>query len=304
MPIKIPNSLPATVTLEEENIFFMTEERALHQDIRPLRILILNLMPTKIETETQLLRLLSNTPLQVEIELMQMASHTSKNTSPEHLLKFYSVFDDLCDQRFDGMIVTGAPVELLPYDEVHYWNELQKILKWAETHVYSVFHICWAALAGLQYHYGINKVALPEKLSGVYEHRLNSLLHPVVRGFDDFFYAPHSRYCGIDEHQIEKSNALDVLAYSEQAGPYMIADRSCRNLFVLGHPEYSRMTLAKEYERDIARNLNPAIPVNYFKDNLPENGPTFKWKSHANLLFANWLNHIVYQHTPYDLSTL
>lgn len=304
MPIKIPNDLPATVTLEAENVFFMTEARALRQDIRPLRILILNLMPTKIETETQLLRLLGNTPLQVEIELMQMASHVSKNTSKEHLLKFYKVFDELKEQRFDGMIVTGAPVEQLPFSEVHYWNELQNILKWAETHIYSVLYICWAALAGLQYHYGISKFSLPKKLSGIYAHRVTSLLHPVTRGFDDVFYAPHSRYSGLDERQIEKTAALDVLAYSDQAGPYLIADRSCRSLFITGHPEYSRMTLAEEYTRDIARNLNPAIPVNYFKDDNPGNGPAFQWKSHANLLFANWLNHIVYQHTPYDLSTL
>ncbi len=304
MPIKIPNDLPATITLEQENIFFMTEERALRQDIRPLRILILNLMPTKIETETQLLRLLSNTPLQVEIELMQMASHTSKNTSKEHLLKFYKVFDDLRDQRFDGLIITGAPVEQLEFDEVNYWNELRQILKWAETHVYSVLYICWAALAGLQYHYGINKYALPKKLSGVYEHKLASLLHPVTRGFDDTFFAPHSRYSGVDERQIESTPELDVLAYSKEAGPYIIADRSCRNLFITGHPEYSRMTLQGEYTRDIGRNLNPEIPANYFLDNDPDKGPTFKWKSHSNLLFANWLNHIVYQHTPYDLSTL
>lgn len=304
MPIKIPNDLPATITLEKENVFFMTEDRALRQDIRPLRILILNLMPTKIETETQLLRLLGNTPLQVEIELMQMASHVSKNTSKEHLLKFYKMFDELKEQRFDGMIVTGAPVEQLPFDEVHYWNELQQILKWAETHVYSVLYICWAALAGLQYHYGIGKCSLPKKLSGIFEHRTISLLHPVTRGFDDVFYAPHSRYSGLDERQIEKTAALDVLAYSDLAGPYIIADRSCRNLFVTGHPEYSRMTLADEYTRDIARSLNPALPINYFKDENPANEPIFRWKSHANLLFANWLNHIVYQHTPYDLSTL
>lgn len=304
MPIKIPNDLPATVTLEAENVFFMTEDRAIKQDIRPLQILILNLMPTKIETETQLLRLLGNTPLQVEIELMQMASHVSKTTSKEHLLKFYKVFDELKDQRFDGMIVTGAPVEQLPFAEVHYWNELQKILKWAGTHVYSVLYICWAALAGLQYHYGISKFNLPKKLSGIYTHRVTSLLHPVTRGFDDIFYAPHSRYSGLDERQVEKTAALDVLAYSEQAGPYIIADHGCRNLFVTGHPEYSRMTLANEYTRDVARNLNPAVPVNYFKDGNPENMPIFQWKSHANLLFANWLNHIVYQHTPYDLSTL
>ena len=202
MPIKIPDGLPATITLEKENVFFMTEERALHQDIRPLRILILNIMPTKIETETQLLRLLSNTPLQVEIELMQMASHISKNTSKEHLLKFYKVFDDLKDQRFDGMIITGAPVELLEFEEVNYWNELKEILKWAETHVHSVLYLCWAALAGLKYHYGINKIILPQKLSGIFEHSLTSQLHPVTRGFDDVFYAPHSRYSGVNETEL------------------------------------------------------------------------------------------------------
>ena len=304
MPIKIPDGLPATITLEKENIFFMTEERALHQDIRPLRILILNIMPTKIETETQLLRLLSNTPLQVEIELMQMASHTSKNTSKEHLLKFYKVFDDLKDQRFDGMIITGAPVELLEFEEVNYWNELKEILKWAETHVHSVLYLCWAALAGLKYHYGINKIILPQKLSGIFEHTLTSQLHPVTRGFDDVFYAPHSRYSGVNETELEKVLELDVLAYSKLAGSYIISDRSCRNLFVTGHPEYSHMTLADEYTRDVSRNLNPAIPINYFPDDNPNNKPVFTWKSHANLFFANWLNHIIYQHTPYDLSKL
>ncbi len=303
-PIKIPNDLPATVTLSEENIFYMTEERALRQDIRPLRIVILNLMPTKIETETQLLRLLGNTPLQVEIELMQMASHESKNTSKEHLLKFYKVFDEIKSERFDGLIVTGAPVELLPYEEVNYWNELQRVLKWAETNVYSVLYICWAALAGLYYRFGINKFSLPRKLSGVYPHRVTSLLHPVTRGFDDMFYAPHSRYSGLDEKQLAAVPSLEILAYSDKAGPYIIADKNSRNLFVTGHPEYSRDTLAGEYRRDLARGINPEIPENYFPGDNPAEKPAFTWKAHSNLLFYNWLNHIVYQHTPYDLSEL
>ncbi len=304
MPIKIPDGLPATVTLEKENVFFMTEARALRQDIRPLQILILNLMPDKIATETQLLRLLGNSPLQVEIELMQMATHVSKNTSEEHLLKFYKTFDDVKGRRFDGLIVTGAPVEHLPFGEVNYWEELCSVLTWARGNVYSTLYLCWAALAGLYAHYGIGKTALPAKLSGVYPHKPATLLHPVTRGFDDEFWAPHSRYSGVNEAELSRESGLEVLAYSEQAGPYIIADKGCRNLFVTGHPEYGRDTLAKEYRRDVGRGLSPAVPVNYFEGDGPARPPVFRWKSHANLLFANWLNHIVYQHTPYDLSSL
>lgn len=304
MPIKIPDSLPAARTLESENIFVMTENRAIHQDIRPLKIAIVNIMPTKIDTETQLLRLLSNSPLQVEVELLQMASHVSKNTSAEHLLKFYKTFDDIKHERFDGLIITGAPVEKLEFEEVEYWDELCSIIDWAKTNVYSTLYICWGSQAGLYHKYGLKKVNLPKKLSGIYKHTIGDVLHPLTRGFDDVFYAPHSRYTETPIEEIEKIDELMVLAKSEDAGAYIIADRDARNIYVTGHAEYNRTTLANEYTRDVLKGLNPDVPVNYFKDDNPQNQPKFTWKSHANMLYANWLNHIVYLHTPYDLSEL
>lgn len=304
MPIKIPDSLPAARTLESENVFIMTENRALHQDIRPLKIAIVNIMPTKIDTETQLLRLLGNTPLQVEVELIQMASHVSKNTSAEHLLKFYKTFDDIKSQRFDGLIITGAPVEKLPFTEVEYWDELCEIMDWAETNVYSTLYICWGAQAGLYHHYGLDKRLLPKKLSGVYRHRPLDKRHPLTRGFDDLFFAPHSRYTETPLEAIRSCSELMVLAESDEAGAYIVTDRDCRNIFVTGHAEYSRSTLANEYNRDVLKGIDPDIPVNYFKNNDPSEKPVFTWKSHASMLYANWLNHIVYLHTPYDLSEL
>ncbi len=304
MPIKIPDSLPAARTLESENVFIMTENRALHQDIRPLKIAIVNIMPTKIDTETQLLRLLGNTPLQVEVELIQMASHVSKNTSAEHLLKFYKTFDDIKSQRFDGLIITGAPVEKLPFKEVEYWDELCEIMDWAETNVYSTLYICWGAQAGLYHHYGLDKCLLPKKLSGVYRHRPLDKRHPLTRGFDDLFFAPHSRYTETPLEAISSCSELMVLAESDEAGAYIVTDRDCRNIFVTGHAEYSRSTLANEYNRDVLKGIDPDIPVNYFKNDNPSEKPVFTWKSHASMLYANWLNHIVYLHTPYDLSEL
>lgn len=304
MPIKIPNGLPAAKTLEAENILYMSEDRAMHQDIRPLRIAIVNLMPIKIDTETQLLRLLGNSSLQVETELIQTASHTSKNTPAKHLLTFYKTFDDIKDQRFDGLIITGAPVERMPFEEVNYWPELCRIMEWSKKNVYSTLHICWGAQAGLYYHYGIPKYLLNEKLSGVYLHHPTTLLHPLIRGYDDQFYAPHSRYTEVRAKDIKEVKELDILALSDEAGVYIAADHKCRKIFLTGHCEYSRLTLANEYQRDLAKGINPQIPVNYFPDDDPAQKPVFLWKSHANLLFVNWLNHIVYQHTPYDLSEL
>lgn len=304
MPIKIPNSLPATKILETENIFVMTETRALHQDIRPLKILILNLMPTKIETETQLLRLLGNTPLQIEIELLQTATHKAKNVSKEHLLTFYKTYDQIKDLRFDGLIVTGAPVELLDYSEIDYWDELCTILKWAEKNVYSTLFICWGAQAGLYYYYGVEKEVLPEKLFGVFPHKCLIPSHPLLRGFDDVFYVPHSRYTSVKKEDIEKVEELDILTYSQQAGIHIVADRKCRKFFVTGHSEYDRCTLAGEYIRDINKGIEVNKPKNYFQNDDPCTLPIMNWRSHASLLFSNWLNFIVYQHTPYDLSEL
>ncbi|MDP4120699.1 MAG: homoserine O-succinyltransferase [Bacillota bacterium] len=304
MPIKVQDDLPATKILESENIFVMSSDRAAKQDIRPLKILILNLMPTKIETETQLLRLLGNSPLQVDIELLQTETHTSKNTSPHHLLKFYKTFDEVKDNKFDGMIITGAPVELLPFQEVDYWDELTKIMEWSIHNVYSVYHICWGAQAGLYYHFGVPKTMLPCKLSGIYHHEVLNMHHPLVRGFDDAFYLPHSRYTGVDECQIAKHSELEILAISKEAGVSVIANKNGRQFFVLGHAEYDRDTLAKEYFRDINKGENPRVPVNYFPDDNPANMPPMTWRSNANLFFTNWLNYYVYQQTPYDLNDL
>ena len=304
MPIKIPDSLPAARTLESENVFIMTEHRALHQDIRPLKIAIVNIMPTKIDTETQLLRLLGNTPLQVEIELIQMASHVSKNTSAEHLLKFYKTFDDIKNERFDGLIITGAPVEKMPFEEVTYWNELCTIMDWAKANVYSTIYICWGAQAGMYHHFGIDKRLLPKKLSGIYHHYPLDKRHPLTRGFDDDFCAPHSRYTETPIEEIRRHPDLMILAESKEAGAYIVTDRDCRNIFITGHAEYSRSTLANEYNRDVLKGIDPDVPVNYFPDNDPTKKPIFTWKSHSSKLYANWLYHNVYLHTPYDLSEL
>ncbi len=304
MPIKIDNQLPAKRSLEMENIFVMTESRALRQDIRPLRILILNLMPTKIETETQLLRLLSNSPIQVEVELLQTATHSAKNTSKEHMLKFYKVFDDVKNEKFDGMVITGAPVEQMPFEQVDYWDELCSIFKWTKTNVYSTFHICWGAQAGLYYHYGVPKYDLDEKVFGVFPHRSLDNYHPLLRGFDDVFYVPHSRHTEIRRSDIALVKDLQILSYSDMAGVHLISDMDCRNFFATGHSEYDRNTLALEYFRDVNKGLKIKVPYNYFPDDDPKRTPIMTWRGSASLLFTNWLNYFVYQKTPYDLNSL
>ena len=304
MPIKIPNNLPAAETLSGENIFVMTEERAVHQDIRPLRIAILNLMPTKIVTETQLVRLIGNTPIQVDVVLLHPKSHTSKNTPEEHLFNFYRTFDEVKDERFDGLIITGAPVENLPFDQVNYWEELTKIMEWSLHNVYSTFHICWGAQAGLYYHFGIPKYPLDEKMFGVFRHRVSKKNTMLLRGFDDEFYAPHSRHTEIRRKDIEKVNELDILSESDEAGIYIVKTRGGRQIFVTGHSEYDPLTLKSEYDRDAAKGLDIKVPVNYFPDDDPKQAPIVKWRGHANLLYANWLNYYVYQETPYDLNEL
>ena len=304
MPIRIPNDLPATKTLTEENIFVMTETRAMTQDIRPLQVLLLNLMPTKIETETQLARLLGNTPLQVELELMQTASHEAKNVSAEHMLKFYTTFDQVKDRYFDGMIITGAPVEKMAFEEVEYWPELCEIMEWTKTHVHSTFHICWGAQAALYYHYGIPKYLLPEKLSGVYEHMVERRSSMLVRGFDDVFLAPHSRHTTIHREDVEKCDKLRILASSEQAGVYMMMTDGGRQVFITGHSEYAADTLQKEYLRDKGQGLDPHVPERYFPNDDDTRAPLVTWRSHANLLYQNWLNYYVYQTTPYDLNKI
>jgi len=304
MPINIDALLPARSILEMENIFVMSRERAMTQDIRPLRIVILNLMPTKIETETQLLRLLSNTPIQVDVELLQMATHESKNTSQEHLLQFYKTFGEIKDQRYDGMIITGAPVEHLPFEDVDYWPELCEIFEWTKRHVWSTFHICWGAQAGLYYHHGVEKVPLPRKLSGVYTHRLVDPVHPLVRGMDDEYLAPHSRYTEVRRQDIEAVPELRVIACSDEAGVHLVSDVRCRNIYATGHSEYDRGTLAKEYFRDIDKGLDIQVPCNYFPDDDPGRTPTMRWRGAASLLFSNWLNYFVYQETLYDLTLL
>lgn len=304
MPIKIPDALPAARVLESENIFIMTERRATTQDIRPLKILILNLMPTKIETETQLLRVLGNTPIQVDIELLQTSSYTSKNTPQEHLLSFYKTFDQVRHNRYDGMVITGAPVEQMEFEQVDYWPELQEILEWTKTHVYSTFHICWGAQAGLYYHYGVPKYTLDAKMFGVFEHKVCALKHWLLRGFDEVFFAPHSRHTSIRLEEIAKRPQLELLSYSEVAGVYIVASKTGRQFFVTGHSEYDRDTLAKEYFRDINRGLEIAVPVNYFPGDDPRCSPLYSWRAHAHLLFSNWLNYFVYQETPYDLEQL
>ncbi len=304
MPIKISNELPARTFLEQENVFVMSEERADSQDIRPLKILILNLMPTKIATETQILRLLSNTPLQVDIELMQTVTHVSKNTSQEHLTKFYKSFDEVKHEKFDGMIVTGAPVEQMEFEEVDYWGELCSIFEWAKTNVYSTFYICWGAQAGLYYHYGLKKYPLKEKMFGIFEHQPLDLYHPLMRGIDDKYYVPHSRHTEIRMEDIAKIKDLQVLSYSPVSGVHLLSDMECRNFFSTGHSEYDADTLATEYFRDKNKGLDIQIPYNYFPDNDTTKKPPITWRSTGVLLFTNWLNYFVYQRTPYDLANL
>ena len=282
----------------------MTESRALTQDIRPLKILILNLMPTKIETETQLLRLLSNSPLQIEVELLQTATHQSKNTSAEHMLKFYKTFDDVREEKFDGMIITGAPVEHLPFEKVDYWEELCMIMEWSKTNVYSTFHICWGAQAGLYYHYGIPKYPLEEKMFGIFPHHALDPYHPLMRGLDDIFYVPHSRHTEIRRSDIAFVKDLQILSFSEQAGVHLVSDMECRNFYSTGHSEYDRETLATEYFRDVNRGLAIEMPFNYFPDNDPQRTPPMTWRTAGSMIFSNWLNYFVYQRTPYDLATL
>lgn len=304
MPVRIPNELPARAVLEEENIFVMTERRALHQDIRPLRIAILNLMPTKIATETQLLRRLSNSPLQVDVTLMHMETHESRNTPPEHLLTFYYTFDQVNNTKFDGLVVTGAPVEQIPFEEVDYWEELKTVMDWANEHVLSTLYICWGAQAGMYHFYGVPKYPLPAKMFGVFPHHVLDKHERLMRGFDDVFYAPHSRHTEVRQEDIEKVPDLKLLATSEEAGVYIVASRDGRKIFVTGHSEYDPLTLKSEYDRDVGKGLPIHIPKNYFPEDDPTRTPEVYWRSHSNLLFANWLNYYVYQVTPYDLAAI
>jgi len=304
MPVRIPDSLPAMGILESENIFVMGENRALHQDIRPLEIAILNLMPTKIVTETQLLRLLGNTPLQVSIELLNMESHESKNTPAEHLLEHYSSFASVRHRSFDGLIITGAPVEQLPFEEVDYWTELVEVMDWARTNVYSTFYICWGAQAGLHHYYGVPKYDLPEKMFGVFPHRLNVRFDRLARGFDDVFYAPHSRHTEVRREDVLAVDDLVLLSESDEAGVYIVVSADRRHVFVTGHSEYDPLTLEAEYVRDLKKGLPIKVPRNYFPDDDPKREPVVRWRGHANMLYANWLNYCVYQQTPYDLERI
>lgn len=304
MPIKIPNSLPARETLEGENIFVMTEYRAIHQDIRPLNLLILNLMPTKIATETQLLRKFSNTPLQIQVELLQTISHDAQNVDRSHLESFYTSYDQIKDKNYDGLVITGAPVENLDFETVDYWEELCQIMEWSKTHVHSTLHICWGAQAGLYYHYGIPKYALPQKLFGVFDHMVLKPSSPLFRGFDDRFYAPHSRHTEVLEEDIRKVPGLEVLAVSEEAGVFAVKTEDSRQFFLLGHLEYDRNTLAQEYWRDVDRGLDIQVPRHYFPNDDPNQTPIVRWRSAGQLIYTNWLNYYVYQTTPYDLTRL
>lgn len=304
MPIRIDNELPAKQSLEIENIFVMSHQRADMQDIRPLKLIILNLMPTKLETETQLLRLLSNSPLQIDVEFLQVKSHISKNVSKSHMDKFYKTFDEIKGNRYDGMIITGAPVEHLEYEEVDYWDELCSIMEWSKKNVYSTFHICWGAQAGLYYHYGIKKHKLSKKLFGVFAHRSLDVTHPLMRGLDDEYFVPHSRHTEVRRQDIAKIKQLQIISYSEQAGVHIVSDMDCRQFFVTGHSEYDRDTLAKEYFRDKEKGLDIDVPCNYFPNNDERLVPIMNWKSSASIIFSNWLNYFVYQKTPYDLNNL
>ncbi len=302
MPVKIADGLPAQSVLENEHIFVMTEHRALHQDIRPLKIGILNLMPTKITTETQILRCLSNSPLQIEVTLLQTSTYVGKNTPAEHLGQFYKTFDDIKDTNLDGLIITGAPVELLDYGEVEYWDELCEIMEWSGSHVHSAFHICWAAQAALYYHYGIPKYVMPEKMSGVFTHRMLTPKSRLFRGFDSEFRAPHSRHTEVRAEDILKVPELKLMALSDEAGVYAVCSEDSKYFFIMGHSEYDAETLDTEYRRDLAKGLVPAVPRHYYPDDNPANPPVMNWRSHATLLFTNWLNYFVYQTTPFDIS--
>ncbi len=304
MPIKIPNNLPATETLNSENIFVMNEDRAFHQDIRPLKIAILNLMPLKIATETQLLRLIGNSPLQVEVVLLHPQSYQSKNTPEEHLINFYKTFAEIESQKFDGLIITGAPVEQMEFEEVDYWEELTRIMDWAKHNAFSTYYICWAAQAGLYHHFGIPKHPLSQKMFGVFSHHVCKKYVKLLRGFDDQFFAPHSRHTELRREDIEKIPELEILAESPEAGVYIVATKDGRHIFVTGHSEYDPLTLKWEYDRDISKGLTIAVPKNYYQDDDPAKEPIVKWRGHANLLYVNWLNYYVYQETPYDLSLL
>ena len=304
MPIRIPNDLPATETLLEENIFVMTETRAMTQDIRPLDVLVVNLMPTKVDTETQLARLLGNTPLQVNMELMHMSTHQAKHVSSEHLLSFYKTFDEIRHRKFDGMIITGAPVEQMPFEEVDYWEELCLVMEWSKKNVHSTFHICWGAQAGLYYHYGINKVPLEEKMFGVFPHEVEYKRSILFRGFDDTFMVPHSRHTTVLREDIEKVDKLKILASSQEAGVYVISSKNGKRVFVMGHSEYDPLTLNKEYVRDKNAGLPIKPPKNYFPGDDDTKAPMVTWRGSANLLYSNWLNYFVYQTTPYDLKDL
>jgi len=303
MPIKIPNNLPAVKTLTDENIFVMTEKRAITQDIRPLKILLLNLMPKKIETETQFSRLLGNTPLQVELELIHTGSHKSKNVAEEHLIAFYKTFEDIKNNYYDGFIITGAPVEHLPFEEVEYWQELTEIMEWSKTHAHSTLHICWGAQAGLYYHYGINKHILDGKLFGVFPHKVDYKRSILFRGFDDGFMVPQSRHTTVLREDIAAIKELKILASSDRAGVYAVMNKNGRQIFITGHSEYDPDTLKMEYLRDLSQGKPITVPENYFENNDPERAPIVSWRAHANLLFSNWLNYFVYQTTPFDIDT-
>ena len=304
MPLIIPKNLPAYDELQKENVFIMHQERAMSQHIRPLRILILNLMPTKIITETQLARLLANSPLQVQVTFLQTATHSTTHTAPEHMKAFYKTFDEIKNERFDGMIITGAPIEDLDYEDVDYWEELCCIMDYTKENVYSTIHLCWGALAGLYYHFGISKVHLDKKMFGVFEHRVTRPSNPLVRGFDEVFYAPHSRWAGLDRAAIDACGDLRILAESDVAGPMLLSTESGRQIFVIGHPEYDTDTLAGEFHRDTEKGLNPDMPKHYFPNDDPKQKPVSNWRATAQLLYTNWLNYYVYQATPYDLENM
>lgn len=304
MPVNIPDTLPAKALLEAENVFVMGESRAVSQDIRPLKILILNLMPLKIVTETHLLRVLSNTPLQVEVELLMTSTHAHRNTPQEHLIAFYKTFDEIKHRYFDGMIITGAPVELIEFEEVTYWPELCEIMEWSKKHVTSTFHICWGAQAGLYYHFGIRKYTLPNKMFGVFNHIVNTPMEPLVRGFNDVFPAPHSRYTEVKREEVVAAPGVTIVSESDEAGIYLVMSNDRKQIFVTGHPEYDALTLGEEYWRDVKKGLDIHIPANYYPNNNPQQPPSVFWRSHAHLLYTNWLNYYVYQSTPYRLGEM